>query len=85
MLRRVNIKGDRCRWFSSVHDAWRQGATFYHDPMNGAKIGGKGYVDALRAETPAILQKDKPGSVRRAGYSGTFTFKDFVPGEDGAI
>ena len=60
----------------------------YYDPMVGAKLDGKRYLDfisALRAHNLVVMQRDVPGSFTRDGYIGVFHFKDLVVGDDGSI
>jgi len=96
MHKRVKINGVRGRWLAEaegewlavIHDTWRKGKDGYLDPMTGAKLDGKRYlefVEALRVKDLVILQKDKPGGFERESYIGIFTFSNLAIGDDGSI
>jgi hypothetical protein len=96
VARRVRITGERGRWIAFadgrwlavIHSTWRRGLTGYLDPMTGAKTDGKRYeeyLEALQRESEVIVQKDKPGTLDRAGYVGIFTFRDLFVGDDGSV
>jgi len=96
MPRIVHIQGKRGAWTAEVegrqlavlHSSWRQGASGYHDPMEGVKLDGKRYrdlVDALKTYDLAVVQRDAGENLDRDGYVGVFRFKDLEIGPGGEI
>lgn len=60
----------------------------YYDPMTGAKLDGKRYIDfltALRNNDLVVMQRDVPGTFTRDGYIGIFYFENLVVGSDGSV
>ncbi len=56
--------------------------------MQGVKRDGKRYrelIAALSSGNRAIVQRDAPGSLDRAGYVGVFTYEGFEVEEDGGF